>query len=230
MTQLKPGERLDDLQNGLFIIQDPSAFCFGSDAVALAAFARIPRGGTVADLGAGNGIIALLLAAHTGASKIVGIEIQEDAADMAKRSVLHNGLSDRVAILAMDLKDAPARLGRRSFDAIVCNPPYGKAGKSFFGEPDARAIARHEILCTLSDCVVSASALLKDGGKTCFACPPLRAAELFALYEKSRLSPKRAQFVHPAFGAPPTVLLIEGVKNGRPGMDWLAPLYLLDGA
>lgn len=228
--ELLPNERLDDLNNGLFIIQDPSAFCFGSDAVLLSSFCRVKRGGRVADLGAGNGIIALLVAAHTDASRIVGIEIQERAADMARRSAVFNGLSDRVEILNLDLRDAPDTLGRNSFDTVVCNPPYGKAGRSFFRGADARSIARHEILCTLSDCVAAAAALANNGGRVAFVCPGLRIAELFSLFEQHRLSVKRAQTVHPAYGAAPSVLLVEGVKGGKPGLVWLPPLFLKDGA
>ncbi|MGI6151177.1 MAG: tRNA1(Val) (adenine(37)-N6)-methyltransferase [Christensenellales bacterium] len=223
-------ERLDDLQNGLKIIQDPSSFCFGSDAVVLSSFCRVKRGAKVCDLGTGNGIIALLLAAHTEAQKIVGIEIQEQAADMARRSVALNGLSDRVEILNMDLKDAADILGRNSFDTVVCNPPYGKAGRSFFHQADARSIARHEILCTLSDCVKTAAALANNGGNVAFVCPGLRVAELFSLFEQHRLSIKRARTVHPAYGAAPSVLLVEGVKGGKSGLAWLPPLFLTDGA
>ena len=226
--QLKQNERLDDLSNGLFIIQDTKGFCFGSDAVVLSSFCRVKRGGRIADLCSGNGIIALLLSAHTDAKKIVGIEIQEGAVELARRSAAYNGLTDRVEFLHLDLKDAPASLGGSSFDTVVCNPPYGKAGRSFFEEVSSRAIARHEILCTLADCVACAAALANNGGRVCFVCPGLRVGELFSLYERHRLTPKRAQTVHPSYGAPPSILLVEGIKGGKPGLEWLPPLYLRD--
>lgn len=226
--ELLPNERMDDLQNGYKIIQNPSLFCFGSDAVVLSSFCRVKKGAKVCDLGTGNGIIALLLAAHTEAERIVGVEIQEQVANMARRSAALNHLSGRIEILNLDLKDAPQVIGKNSFDLVVCNPPYGKAGRSFFASPDPRSIARHEILCTLSDCVSSASALVKNGGSVCFVCPALRIAELFSLFEQHRLAVKRARTVHPRYGAPPSVLLIEGVKGGKAGMTWLSPLFLAD--
>lgn len=230
VPELFEHERLDDLQNGQKIIQDPSCFCFGSDAVVLSSFCRVKKGARVCDLGTGNGIIALLLAAHTEAESIVGIEIQERAADMARRSVALNGLTRRVNILNMDLKDAVSVFGRNSFDTVVCNPPYGKTGRSFFHQPDARSIARHEILCTLADCVEAAAALANNGGNVCFVCPGLRAAELFSLFEANRLAVKRIRTVHPTYGAAPSVLLVEGVKGGKPGTEWLPPLFLTDNA
>ena len=129
-VRLKPGERLDDLQNqGMRIIQRPDVFRFGTDSVLLADFAAPRPGDRAVDLGCGTGAIALLMAAHQPRLiSIDAIEIQEEIADMAARSVRLNGLEDRIAVHHMDMRDAAARLGRERRSLVVCNPPYSRAG------------------------------------------------------------------------------------------------------
>lgn len=225
-------ERIDDLQNGLKIIQDDAAFCFGTDAVALSHFVTVKRGARVADLGTGTGVIPLLLCAHHAACTVVGVEIQPHMADMAGRSVTLNGLEERIQIVCADLKHAAQRFGKNSFDAVTCNPPYGKAGFTVTGGNQSRDIARHEVCCTLADCVEVAAALLKASGRAAFLCPALRAAELIGLFYRHKLTPKRLRTVHPKAGKKPSVILLEGVKGAREGLDFLPPLVLCkeDGA
>ena len=223
-------ERIDDLQNGLKIIQDDTAFCFGTDAVVLSHFLTVKRGARVADLGTGTGIIPLLLSVHSKAEEIVGIEIQPHMADMARRSVALNGLEGKIRIFWGDLKEAPAVFGKSSFDAVVCNPPYGKAGFSLPGGNSSRDIARHEVCCTLADCVFVAAELLRPAGRAAFLCPAFRAAELISLFDQNRLTPKRLRTVHPRLDKKPTVILLEGVKAAREGLAFLPPLELTDGA
>ena len=124
-VSLKENERIDDLErNGYRIIQDTGRFCFGMDAVLLSGFARVKDGAEVLDLGTGTGIIPILLEAKTGAAHLTGLEIQEDSADMARRSVLLNGLQDKIDIVTGDIKEAGNLFGAASFDVITCNPPY----------------------------------------------------------------------------------------------------------
>lgn len=228
---LEPGERLDDLQfAGLKILQKPAQFCFGTDAVLLSDFARVRSGGTAIDLCCGNGIIPLLLWGRGRAKRIFGVEIQESVAALARRNMALNGLSAQIEILTLDLKEAPRHLGAHAADTVTCNPPYGKAGYSVLGENSEKAIARHEICCTLSDCVASAAALLKEGGRAAFVHRPERVSELLSLFEAHRLTPKRLRAVQPKPGAAPMLFLAEGVKGARPGVDWLAPLLLRDEA
>ena len=165
--ELKPEERLDDLQrNGFKIIQNPGKFCFGMDAVLLSGFAKVKPGEKVLDLGTGTGIIPILLAGKTKAGHLTGLEIQEESADMARRSVLYNHLEDRVSIVEGDIKEAGQLFDLASFDVITSNPPYMTGNHGLTNPELPKAIARHEILCTLEDVIGTAEKLLKSGGKT----------------------------------------------------------------
>lgn len=224
---IQEGERLDDLQFAdLKILQRPEEFCFGTDAVLLSDFASIKSGGKVIDLCCGSGIIPLLLWGRGRAGHITGVEIQPAVAEMARRSVMLNGLNEHIDILELDLKDASAVLGKNIADNVTCNPPYGKAGYSLHGENTSRAIARHEILCTLSDCVASAAALLKENGRAAFVHRCERISELLSLMEAHHLTPKRLRAVQPRPDAAPILFLVEGVKGAKAGVQWLAPLLL----
>lgn len=161
---MKETERIDELQrNGYRIIQDPGRFCFGMDAVLLSGFARAKEGDRVLDLGTGTGIIPILMEAKTKASRFFALEIQEESADMARRSVALNGLEKKIQVVTGDIKEAEKYFNASSFDVITCNPPY-MIGKHGLVNPDApKAIARHEILCTLEDVIRQAAFLLKPG-------------------------------------------------------------------
>ena len=160
-NSLKPGERIDELnRNGYQIIQDKNRFCFGMDAVLLSGFATVKPGETVLDLGTGTGIIPILLEAKTDGAHFTGLEIQPDSAGMARRSVALNGLEQKVDIVTGDIKDASKLFGASSFDVITTNPPY-MIGQHGLQNPDeAKAIARHEVLCTLEDIMRESSKLL----------------------------------------------------------------------
>ena len=121
---VKENERVDDLQNGYYIIQDPRKFCFGMDAVLLSGFARVKKGEKVLDMGTGTGIIPVLLASKTVGEHFTGLEIQEECAEMAARSVKYNNLEDRVSIRQGDIKEAVSIFGAASFHVVTCNPPY----------------------------------------------------------------------------------------------------------
>lgn len=151
-VHLYPGERLDDLQlKGYEIIQDPKRFCFGIDAVLLSNFAKVKPGERVLDLGTGTGILPILLEGKTKGSHFTGLEIQEESADMARRSVAYNRLKDKIDIVTGDIKEAATIFPPASFDVITTNPPYMLNQHGLKNEGDAKTIARHEILCTLDD-------------------------------------------------------------------------------
>lgn len=212
---LKPGERFDDLErSNLHIIQDPKRFCFGMDAVLLSGFIRVPRGGRVLDMCTGTGIIPLLLSAKTEAGEIIGTEIQPDSADMAARSIKANALEGKIKILNSDIKNSLEMFGRNSFDAVSCNPPYMPAGRGITNPGDVKAIARHEILCTVADVCSQAAAVLKDGGHFFMVHRPARLAEIFERLSENRLEPKRMKFVQPEAGKKPNMVLIDAVKGG----------------
>ena len=225
--ELKAHERIDDLErNGYQIIQNPEKFCFGMDAVLLSGFAQVKPGAAVLDLGTGTGIIPILIEAKTQAAKICAIEIQEESADMARRSVQLNHLEKKIDIVTGDLKEAERFFDAASFDVITCNPPY-MIGQHGLTNPDApKAIARHEILCTLEDVVRSAAKLLKTGGKFCMVHRPFRLAEIMTVMVQYRLEPKRMRLVYPYADKEPNMVLIEGCRGGRPRMTVEKPLII----
>ncbi len=226
-TNLKENERLDELQrNGYRIIQNPEKFCFGMDAVLLSGFARAKAGDKVLDMGTGTGIIPILMEAKTKAAHLTGLEVQEESADMARRSVALNGLTDKIEIVIGDIKEADRIFAAASFDVITCNPPYmiGQHGLQNPDEP--KAIARHEILCTLEDVVNKAAKLLKPGGHFYMVHRPFRLAEIITLMTVCKLEPKRMQLVYPFVDKEPNMVLIEGVRGGKPRMTVEKPLIV----
>ena len=214
---LKENERIDNLErNGYHIIQDTGRFCFGMDAVLLSGFARVKEGARVLDLGTGTGIIPILLEAKTGAAHLTGLEIQEDSADMARRSVRLNGLEHKIDIVTGDIKEAGSLFDAASFDVITCNPPYMIGRHGIANEGDAKAIARHEILCTLEDVVSQTARLLKPGGNFFMVHRPFRLAEIMTVLTAYKLEPKRMRLVYPFVDKEPNMVLIEANRGGRP--------------
>lgn len=226
-VNLKEGERLDELQrNGYRIIQNPEKFCFGMDAVLLTGFAHAKEGERLLDLGTGNGIIPLLMEAKYHCAELTGLEIQEDSADMAARSVALNDLSDKIHIVVGDIREADAIFRPASFDCITCNPPYmiGKHGIANPHEP--KALARHEILCTFENVASQAAKLLKPGGHFFLVHRPFRLAEIMTELVRNKLEPKRMQLVHPYVDREPNMVLLEAVRGGKPRMRVEKPLIV----
>ena len=224
---LKEHERIDDLQrNGYKIIQDPCRFCFGMDAVLLSGFARADKGDQVIDLGTGTGIIPILMEAKTEASHLIGLEIQEESADMARRSVALNNLEAKIEIVTGDIKQAVELFGKSTMDVVTSNPPY-MIGQHGLKNPDSeKAIARHEVLCTLEDVVKAAAALLKPGGNFFMVHRPFRLAEIMTCLSKYKLEPKRMRLVYPFVDKEPNMVLIEANRGGRSRLTVEKPLIV----
>ncbi len=226
---LKDSERIDELQrNGYRIIQDPNYFCFGMDAVLLTVFAKLKKGENVLDMGTGTGVIPILLAAKTQAGHFTGLEIQAACADMACRSVRMNDLEDRIDIVCGDIRKAAELFGRDAFDAVTCNPPYMTELHGIKNPEEPKAIARHEILCTLEDVVRNAASVLKVSGRLYMVHKPQRLSEIMVMMHDNGLEPKRLRMVHPEPDKAPSMILIEGVKGGRPHLTIEAPLVIYD--
>jgi tRNA1Val (adenine37-N6)-methyltransferase len=224
---LKPGERLDDLQrNNCFIIQNPEKFCFGMDAVLLSGFAKVKMGERVLDIGTGTGIIPILLAAKTKGEHFTGLEIQAESADMAQRSVHYNGLGDRISIVTGDIREAEEFFSPASFHVITTNPPYMIDHHGLQNPSSPKAIARHEIACTLKDIVDEASRLLVEGGRFYMVHRPFRLAEIIGTLLSYRLEPKRMRLVHPFVDREPNMVLLECHKGGKSRMTVEKPLIL----
>ncbi len=228
-VSLKENERIDSLErNGYRIIQDPGKFCFGMDAVLLSSFAGVKPGEKVIDLGTGTGIIPILLEAKTQAGHLTGLEIQEESADMARRSVALNGLSDKIEILTGDIKEADVLFKAASFDVVTCNPPY-MIGMHGLQNPDApKAIARHEIYCTLEDVLKQSSRLLKPGGRLYMVHRPFRLVEILTGMSKYGMEPKRMQLVYPYVDKEPNMVLIEACRGGKPRLTVEKPLIVYE--
>ena len=228
-VELRPGERLDDLQTGgLRLIQKPGTFCFGTDSVLLADFAAPRRGERAADLGCGNGAVALLLAGHRPDVTVEAVELQPEMADMARRSVQLNGLEDRVCVHCGDMREAWREIGREKCSLAVCNPPYGERGGALASAAEAERIARHEGALGPEGVAAAAAALLKYGGRFCAVYPARRAFEMMSAMQAKNLTPKRIRSVHATVRRAPKLVLLEGVKGGGSGLTWLPPLILYE--
>ncbi len=209
-------ERIDDLErNGYRIIQRTDGFCFGMDAVLLSGFVRVGRGEQVLDLGTGTGIIPILLEAKTAGSQFIGLEIQEQVADMARRSVALNRLEKKVQIVTGDIKEADRTFPLASFDVVTSNPPYMNDAHGLKNPEEMKAISRHEVLCTLEDVVRSGARLVKPGGRFYLVHRPHRLIEIITMLTRYKLEPKRIKFVHPFADREANMVLIESVRGGR---------------
>ena len=213
---LREGERIDDLhRNGYRIIQNEKAFCFGMDAVLLSGYAVVKPGERALDLGTGTGIIPILLEAKTAGSHFTGLEIQPEMAEMARRSVDYNGLEDKVDIVTGDIKEAAEIFKPAFFDVITTNPPYMIADHGLRNPADAKAIARHEVLCSLDDILRESMKLMQDKGRFYMIHRPFRLTEIMVKMNQYKIEPKRIQFVHPYIHKEPTMVLIEGVRGAK---------------
>lgn len=225
---IKTDECLDDLQNGLFIIQKQNGFKFGIDAVLLADFAKNARSSATLDLCTGTGIVPILLSEKTDTQQIFGLEIQEDIAEMAQRSVQYNNLNERVYITGGDLNNAPCIYGRGKFDKITCNPPYMKCGAGLQNDTDTKSVSRHEIMCTLDDVLRVSRELLISKGRFFMVHRASRLADILCTMRKYRIEPKQLRLVHPSPEKAPNLVLVEGMKDGGEELKILPPLYVYD--
>lgn len=219
-VQIFQQERVDNLHIcGLKLIQNDSFFRYGVDAVLLSWLAgqKLRNKSKIADLGTGTGIIPILLAA-LGDHQIHGLEVIPLMADMASRSVLLNKMEDKIRIIQGDVKDPPKTMVSGSYDVVVSNPPYMAPNEGLKNEGLEKAVARHEILCSFQDVAATASKLLKTKGRFCLVHRPHRMVDVFCAMRDHDLEPKRLILVKPAAGKPANMMLVEGVKEGNPGL------------
>lgn len=213
------GERLDDLQrNGLRILQKAEGFRFGTDAVLLADFAGVKKGEHVADVGTGTGVLPLLLSARAQGTTFDAFEIQEDVADMARRSVLINGLEERIRVHSIDCRDAAKAIGHERCQLVVTNPPYTKGGAGLVSPQESRALSRSDSDCGIGEWIAACARLLQNGGRLCCVFPAPRFLELCDAMRAARVEPKRVRFVVNRESSAPKLVLTEGLKGGRPGL------------
>ena len=225
---LKENERIDDLEfNGLKIIQNKDGFCFGIDSVLLSDFSRdLPKNTTALDLGTGTGILGILLCGKTNLSKIYGIEIQKDVADMAKRSIELNNLTNKFEIINDDIKNLSNHFQNNSFDAIISNPPYKKDNCGIKNESETKLISRHEITASLEDFISISSKLLKNNCSLYMVHRPERLSDLFYLLKKYKLEPKKLRIVQSYYDSKPKLILVKATKNAKSFLNIEKPLII----
>ena len=223
-----PDERIDDLEfNNLKIIQNKNFFCFGIDSVLISNFcAKNKSASNAVDIGSGSGIISILIASKTRIKHIYGIEIQNEVAEMSKRSIELNHLEDKIEILNIDLKDATKYINPNSIDCVVTNPPYMKNGTGAKNENRQKIIARHEVETTLSEILNISYKLLKDKGEFFMIHRVDRLVDILSEMRAQRLEPKEIQFVHPYVNKSPNLVMLRAVKNGGRELKVLDPLVV----
>lgn len=228
--ELKENEVIDDLEfKGLKIIQNNDWFKYGIDSVVLSDFAKkIKNNSKVLDIGTGTGIVSILLSKKCECKEIVGIEVQEDVADMAKRSVTLNNLEDKIKIINDNILNIDKYYPKEYFDYIVTNPPYQKNNSGLKNENEKQLISRHEILCSLEDIIINSFKMLKDRGELYLIHRPERLVDILYSMRKNKIEPKEIRFVHPKSKQKPNLVLIKGVKYSREFLKILDPLVVYD--
>lgn len=226
---IREGERVDDLQLcGLRIIQKDSGFRFGMDAVLLSDFARVEERDRVADFGTGTGILPLLLAGRGRGAHFDALELQEDMADMAKRSVAMNGLMERISVHHCPVEEADGLIAPGSLDVIVCNPPYGVSGTTLLNPAKTLSTARHQTEAGLTEWYRMAYRLLRGKGRFHMVYPAPRMLEAMTALSKARLEPKRFRLIYPYADKPANLVLIEAMKDAKPMLHPEPPLVVYE--
>ncbi len=216
----------DTFFNGSIIIrQNSSGYRFSIDAVLLADYARPKPLDTIVDLGTGSGIIPLILAHRYPETCYIGIEIQKELADLAQRNVQDNAMQERIKIICQDMISIN-RIGSGPVDMVISNPPYRKPGSGRINPDSQRAVARHEIKITLDGVVKTANRLLRTAGRFISIYPAERITDLLVTMRLAGIEPKQLRVIHSRIGEEAKLLLIEGVKGGRPGVKIAPPLFI----
>lgn len=225
--EVRSGETVDELQAyGLKIIQPRHGYRFSLDPLLLCDFAGIQDGETAVDLGAGCGVIPLILARKAAGGWIAGIEAQLEMAELAARNVSLNGLSDRVTIVHGDVAAIKEHFPSSSFDLVISNPPYRKRGTGRISPKPGRDDARHESTASLADFLAAAKKLVRLTGRVCFIYHPSRLAEFLAEAGALKLSPLRLRMVHGSGTAEARMFMVELVKGRKGELKILPPLFV----
>ena len=214
---LKNNERLDDLQiNNLYIIQNPDEYLFTSDAVALANFAHVSNYGKVVDLCSGSGVVGILVNAKNKVQDVTLVEVQEYLADMSRRSIEYNGLTN-FRVICSKLQNINEQIGRGVYDVVTCNPPYQTKGTAkFLSEKESIAICKHEILVTIEEIIKEASLLLKFGGLFYTVNKEDRLIDIIVNCRKYNLEPKEIKVIASKKGS--NIVLVKAKKGGKSGV------------
>ena len=225
----KNNQRIDDLGlDGLKIVQNVDGYGFTSDSVLLANFVKTKRQDLCVEIGAGSGVISILVAHKEKPQKIIAFEIQKKVAELANQNVLLNGMEKQIQIANNKIQNFKQYVDVGSVDVVFSNPPYFKFDKKVCGENDERVISRFDKELSISDLFATASKMLKFGGKMFFVHSAERVAECFDAMQENNIAPKRIYFVHPNQRKNASVFLCEGVKGGKSSVIVMPPLFTND--
>lgn len=222
-------QRIDEIGDGLKIIQRPDLFAFGTDAVLLSKFATIYNGDRVIDLGTGTGFVPFGLIQRKRPSQITALELQPVLAQLCMQSVEMNDLTDLIKVVQGDLKSIRELFPPEGFDLATCNPPYLPVTGALLNKKESLAIARHELCCKLEDVIRAFAWLLRFGGKAALVHRPQRLTDILCLSRDYGLEPKRLQLVYPRPGQEANIVLVEAEKGAKPGLISLPPLIIREG-
>lgn len=228
-TSPRSDETLDDLLGGrMQVLQKAKGYRFSLDALLLAHFVRLRAGEQMLEMGAGSGVISLILAGRWEGVYITGIDIQADLIEMAGRSVILNGLDDKIQMRLVDVKKIKAAFPPHSFDVVIANPPYRKVNSGRINPNREKAMARHELGGDLRDFLQAAGHVLKPAGRAYFIYPASRMVELLSAMREARVEPKRLRMAYSRAKTAGQFLLTEGVRGGGEELDVMPPLFIYD--
>jgi len=223
----REGETIDDLLGGqLKILQKKSGYRFSVDSLLLTHFVQLKRDDSVIDLGAGGGVILLILSHRFHCGEMVGVEIQHELADMARRSVKMNNLESKIEIVSGDIGEVESLFAPQSFNTVIFNPPYRRLNSGRINPDLEKAVARHEIKGTLRDFLLSAKHLVKEAGSVYLVYPTVRMVELLFQMRTCGIEPKRLRMVYSSRFSEGEFLLVEGKKGGGEELKVLPPLFV----
>ena len=229
MQKLKTDEKLEDLgEYGLKIIQAKNVYRFTQDAILLVKFVQLKNNERIIDLGSGSGIIPILLSYRKKGLSVYGIEIQEELANMSKRSVKLNKLEEIIHIIHEDIKNIRNIFESNQFDVVISNPPYISLGKGVIGTVNSRSIARHELICNMEDIVSQSNYLLKNKGRIYLIYKSSRLVDLMIILRKYNIEPKVVRFIHFEKKRNAELFLIEGIKGGKKELKVKKPIFIQD--
>lgn len=213
--------------DNLKIVQNKNYFNFSLDSILLPNFAPITENTKlILDLCTGNAPVPLVLTTKTNA-KIIGVELQKEVFELAKESVELNDLSEQIELINDNINNIVTKYETDTFDLITCNPPYFKhSEQSITNDNEIKSIARHEIHMELEDVFKISKKLLKNGGSICMVHRTDRLMEIIEKMKNNNIEPKRVQFIYPKMNSESNLVLVDGRKNGKPGLKVLAPLYV----
>jgi len=230
MVMSRSGETLDAFFDGrVTLYQSGAGYRFSLDALLLAHFVTVKTGARIVDLGAGNGVIPLALAALYPSVEVTGVELQPTMVERANRNIQKNALQSRIKIIHGDVRSLKKTLSGETFDAAVCNPPYRRPMSGRLSADQERQVARHEMAGGLDDFLRTGAFLLRAKGSMGIVYPAVRSVDLLAAMREAGIEPKRLRMAHSFVGAEASLVLVEGIKGGRTGVEVVAPLIVYRG-